>query len=63
MTHNETARAGGEDLSPEEQAIQGIEVNETADEERKDFADEDADTAALAEGRVAPPAPSQDEPV
>jgi len=63
MTHNEAALVGGEDLSPEEKAIQGIEVNETTDEERKDFADEDADTAALAEGRVAPPAPSQDEPV
>ena len=40
----------------------GIEVPPEGDTERKEFADEDTDTAALAEGRVAPPAPSQDEP-
>ena len=49
------ALAGGDELSPEEQAIQGIGVEQTmpddGDEDRKDVADEDADTAALAEGR------------
>src|SRR3989440_2245927 len=62
VTHGESALAG-EELSPEERAVQGVDVQEPADETRKDYADEDADTAALAEGRVAPPAPSQDEPV
>ena len=62
VTHNESALVG-EELSPEERAVQGVDVQEPAEEARKEFADEDADTAALAEGRVAPPAPSQDEPV
>ena len=45
-----------DELSPEEQAIQGVDgwsPDADADEDRKDYADEDADTAALAEGRVA----------
>jgi transcription termination/antitermination protein NusA len=61
-THKEEVFATGDELSPEEQAMSGIEVPPDGDAERKEFADEDTDTAALAEGRVAPPAPSQDEP-
>jgi hypothetical protein len=42
--------------------MQGAEADQQGDAERKDFADEDADTAALAEGRAEPPKPSGDEP-
>ncbi len=62
VTHKEEAVATGDDLSPEEQAISGIDVNPESDPDRKEYADEDSETAALAEGRLAPPAPSQDEP-
>jgi hypothetical protein len=64
-THAEAALGSADDLSPEEQAIQGFgngSSSEEPDSERKEYADEDTDTAALAEGRLAPPAPSQDEP-
>jgi N utilization substance protein A len=65
-THAESTLASGDDLSPEEQAVQGFGngdgESEGTDLEKKEFADEDTDTAALAEGRLAPPAPSQDEP-
>lgn len=54
MVHKEQALASGDELSPEERAITGVE----GDSERKDFADEDGDTAALAEGRAEPPPPS-----
>ena len=63
QTHDQAALASGEDLSPEEQAIQGVSVNASSEDQRKGFTDEDADPAGLTEGRVAPPAPSQDEPV
>jgi hypothetical protein len=65
VTHKEEALAEGAELSPEEAAIQGVNgvQDQDADPDRKDYADEDTDTAALAEGRLAPPAPSQDEPV
>ena len=53
VTHAETAFADREELSPEEQAIQGIA--ESADPNHKELPDENEDTAALAEGRVAPP--------
>jgi hypothetical protein len=60
-THKESALAGGDDLSPEEQAIQGIVPGDESGEVHREFADDDADTAALAEGRAVPPAPSRDE--
>jgi hypothetical protein len=60
--HSETAMASGEELAPEERAISGVEVDKDADEARKDFADEDTDTAALAEGRTEPPQDRRDEP-
>ena len=61
-THSEKAFGDGEDLSPEEQAIQIPGAGENGDPARKDFADEDADTAALAEGRAQPPANTRSEP-
>jgi hypothetical protein len=60
--HDQAALASGEELSPEEQAISGIEVNRAADQERKEFADEDAETAELAEGRAIPPQSHRNEP-
>ncbi len=59
--HEERAQATGEEMSPEEEAVKGLGASE-ASADRKDFADEDADTAALAEGRTEPPKPSPDEP-
>jgi hypothetical protein len=65
-THKEGSIPGfGEELSPEEQSIQDSAAGsgeETTDEGRTDYADEDGDTAALAEGRAAPPAPARGEP-
>jgi len=61
VTHDESAIAGGAELSPEEQAIHGIAQREDGDVQQKDF-DEDDDAAALAEGRVDPPAPAENEP-
>ncbi|HEX4792983.1 MAG TPA: transcription termination factor NusA [Humisphaera sp.] len=58
-THQETLSSNGDDLSPEEQAIQGIE---TAPPNAGEFNDEDAQTAALAEGRQEPPTAGGDEP-
>jgi hypothetical protein len=51
--HHASAFAQGSELSPEEQAISGIAPS--GDEEAKEFADEDAQNAALAEGRAIPP--------
>lgn len=62
VTHHESLRSGSEELSPEEQAIQGAGVDDSADQGREDYADEDGDTAALAEGRAAPPTSTRDEP-
>lgn len=55
VTHSSEPAAVGEELSPEERAVHVEGVDENADENRKDYADEDADTAALAEGRAMPP--------
>jgi N utilization substance protein A len=46
-----------EDLSPEEQAIQGVEAEAAAE------SDDESETAALAEGRATPPLAGRDEPV
>ena len=57
--HTVNAIEAAEDLSPEERAIQGVEglaAGQDADERRKEYSDEDEDTAALAEGRAEPPA-------
>ena len=64
MTHQEQTIAAGDELSPEEQAIHTHGATEDlVAEDRKDYADEDADTAALAEGRTDPPTSSgPDEP-
>ncbi|HZL34149.1 MAG TPA: transcription termination factor NusA [Tepidisphaeraceae bacterium] len=63
ITHSQRMLISGDEMSPEERAIQGIEVMPDSDEQRKEYADEDADTAALVEGRVAPPTTHTDEPV
>ena len=62
ITHSEQAMATGEELSPEEKAVHVEGVDEDADEGREDFADEDGDTAALAEGRLSPPTSMSEEP-
>jgi hypothetical protein len=56
VTHDENAVAEGSDLSPEEQAIHGLGEDQNATPQRKDVEDENEDAAALAEGRVEPPA-------
>jgi N utilization substance protein A len=63
-THSANSLASGAELSPEEQAIQGLpEAPQDAQEEQaKEITDEDAESAALAEGRVEPPATSSNEP-
>jgi hypothetical protein len=63
VTHSEQTMAEGEELSPEEKAVhaQGIDSDENADEAREDHADEDGETAALAEGRAIPPTSTSDQ--
>jgi hypothetical protein len=69
VTHSEDALSGSRDeMSPEEQAVHapgsnGAGEDETADADRKDYADEETDTAALAEGRAEPPADAREETV
>jgi N utilization substance protein A len=60
--HKQAALASGEELSPEEQAVQGIAVDRNADQDRKEHVDEDTDTAQLAEGRAMPPQSHRSEP-
>src|SRR3954471_23584099 len=66
-THSEAMLQPLNELSPEEQAIQGMmpgsESGDQASEDAgRDYADEEGDTAALAEGRAMPPGASADEP-
>jgi transcription termination/antitermination protein NusA len=67
-THDASALGGNRaELSPEEEAMQApggepLDVRGPDDDDRKDHADEDSDTAALAEGRLEPPATHRDEP-
>jgi hypothetical protein len=60
--HKESSSNGAEDLSPEEQAIQGFEPGNANDGEPMAPGDEESDVAALAEGRAVPPGASGDEP-
>jgi N utilization substance protein A len=53
VTHAATAFASADELSPEEEAIQGI--GESPDPNHKELPDENEEAAALAEGRLAPP--------
>jgi N utilization substance protein A len=56
VTHAVKSFADGSELSPEEKAIHGIDIaDRDEDEDRKEFADEDGNAAALAEGRAEPP--------
>jgi N utilization substance protein A len=65
-THSNDALAGSDELSPEERAMQRPGGEEQlvpdGDQDRKDNIDEEADTAALAEGRLDPPASTRSEP-
>jgi N utilization substance protein A len=62
VVHDERAVGNSADLSPEEQAIQGLSDTPSADAEQKEYPDEDSDVPALAEGRLAPPADGGDKP-
>jgi hypothetical protein len=55
LTHSEQSSAPDEDLSPEERAVHVQSSSPDGEERRDEAADEDAETAALAEGRTAPP--------
>ena len=59
VTHNERIGSSIDELSPEERAMQGMSA---ATGDRKELDDEDAETAALAEGRAEPPGSSRAEP-
>ncbi len=61
MVHKESTLLAAEDLSPEEEAIQGLHAT-GGGEPTKPNDDESDDVAALAEGRAQPPGPSGDEP-
>jgi N utilization substance protein A len=64
ITHDSSSIAAEGELSPEEEAIHPVSgVQPDAERERKDLNDENEDAAALAEGRLDPPAPASDEPV
>jgi hypothetical protein len=61
QTHKLSALGDASEMSPEEQAMRlpdsdAAAADAAADADRKDFADEDTDTAKLAEGRTEPPA-------
>ena len=57
ITHSERSMvAEGEELSPEEEAMHVEGIDEDRDDQMKEYADEESDAAALAEGRGAPPA-------
>ena len=56
-THGAQTLATDEELSPEEKAVH-VPVAEVSSEDAPEFADEDGETAALAEGRSAPPSGS-----
>ena len=59
-THKEgTMAAPGDDLSPEEEAVQGVASGSGFRTGGGGIAEEDDDTAALAEGRAIPPGPSE----
>ena len=67
-THSESVLTERrDDMSPEEQAVHEImpgsdEIGGRSDDAGRDYADEEGDTAALAEGRAMPPGPSGNEP-
>jgi N utilization substance protein A len=62
ITHKEHADSNGEELSPEEQALHIPGAEGQSPDEEEQYADEDTDTAALAEGRANPPTDTIDEP-
>jgi len=60
QTHKEFAQ--GDDLSPEERAVQGVDVDPT-EEARHEPPEDESDPAALVEGRDQPPKTHRDEPL
>jgi hypothetical protein len=61
--HSERTASEENGLSPEQRAAQGVDVDAESNEDEKEYAgDEISGTAALAEGRAAPPATTRDEP-
>ena len=62
ITHKEHADSNGDELSPEEQALHIAGTDDQSSGDTKEYADEDMDTAALAEGRASPPTNMIDEP-
>lgn len=62
MVHKELGSVPGEDLSPEEKAVQGLSSDQAEDVDRRELTDENVDAAALAEGRTELPKSSREEP-
>jgi len=56
VTHNAKAPSSSDEMSVEEEAISGIERESGGTSDRNEVADDDSETAALAEGRAEPPA-------
>jgi N utilization substance protein A len=54
VTHGDKSFADGAELSPEERAIHGVDIG-NGENGRKEIVDDDANAAALAEGRVDSP--------
>jgi N utilization substance protein A len=63
ITHKDFAGADQDQLSPEEQAIQGLEMDPDVEIARKEPPPDEADPAALVEGRERAPRDDRTEPV
>jgi N utilization substance protein A len=61
ITHDEQIASPLDEMSPEERAIQGFREASGEAFGRKELEDENAETAALAEGRAQPPGASRDD--
>jgi N utilization substance protein A len=62
QTHKEFAGAGSDELAPEERAVQGVEADPEIQDARHEPPPDEADPAALVEGRDQPPKSHRDEP-
>jgi hypothetical protein len=63
QTHKEFAGAESDELAPEERAVQGVETDQETEDARHEPPPDEADPAALIEGRDQPPKSHRDEPV
>ena len=61
ITHDEKISSPLDEMSPEERAIQGFRDASSDPMPRKELEDENAETAALAEGRAEPPGSSRED--